>query len=244
MPLNSETEINRMGSLYFTSLPQTQWKQISERQQKGGWWWVGLDQPSLWIQINPAGAEDPASQHHSMWESQWQVSTLRGTPKVQLLFDPKCSAHTCSTLLGWCYMHCKTIHPVTRTVKTIMLPLDGIISVYCWQSFFFFSPLLFRHFPPCTFSKHISCVTTWCFSLSAFRCQSILTLWQTSHSWQTWLPCRNYSSAPCAIYGCHMTLRANFTANLGNQILPFASFRTIIPSIHFFSCSKLLLLAS
>lgn len=136
MPLNSETEINRMGSLYFTSLPQTQWKQISERQQKGGWWWVGLDQPSLWIQINPAGAEDPASQHHSMWESQWQVSTLRGTPKVQLLFDPKCSAHTCSTLLGWCCMHCKTIHPVTKTVKTIMLPLDGIIPVYCWQSFF------------------------------------------------------------------------------------------------------------
>lgn len=179
MPLKPQTETNQMGSLYFTSLPQTQWKQISESwQEKGGWWWMGLDQPSLWIQINPAGTEDTAPHHHSTMESQWHVSTLRGTPLVELSFDPKCSARTCSTLLGWCCIHHKTTHPVMRTAKAIMLPLDGSIPVHWGKNFFLLSPLLFSHFHHALFPT-ISLV----WQHDVLVCQVFLTLWQTSHSW-------------------------------------------------------------
>lgn len=87
MPLHPQREKNQVGSFYLMLLPQTQWKQTSERWQErrrrkaGGEW----EQTS-----HPCGSHHrPLAQRarHGTAQSPRHVSALRGTPpQVQLCF--------------------------------------------------------------------------------------------------------------------------------------------------------------
>lgn len=164
-----------MGSLYLTSLPQTQWKQISERwQEKGGWWWMGLDQPSLWIQINPAGTEDMAPHNHSTWESQCQHSG--GARSSSVACSQTFRPHLLH--LAWMMLHSLQDNPSCNEDCQNHNSTGWKYPSTAGKAFFFsflcFS-VAFHHalFPT------ISLV----WQHDVLVCQLFLTLWQTNHSW-------------------------------------------------------------
>lgn len=95
------------------------------RQEEEGWWWAGLQ----WT-VGPTNAcwhrgySSTPPQHGGQPAA--HVNTQRDPRSSAVVLNPKHSAHPCSTSLGQCRIHCKTTHPVTRTIKTRLSPLDEV----------------------------------------------------------------------------------------------------------------------